>query len=64
MYEIPDDDILPLSLEHIFLDLVGAGKVAPIPVKRAKGVYFWDVNGQALPGFQLDDDVRQHRARR
>jgi taurine--2-oxoglutarate transaminase len=46
MFDIPDSAILPLSLEHSFWTWSAQGKVAPIPVKSAKGVYFWDVNGK------------------
>jgi taurine--2-oxoglutarate transaminase len=51
MYEISDDDILPLSLEHGFWTWSAQGKVAPIPVQRAKGVYFWDVAGKRYLDF-------------
>ena len=44
MIDIPDDEILPLSMEHNFWTWSAQSKVSPIPVKRAKGVYFWDVN--------------------
>ncbi len=44
MIEISDSDILALSLEHSFWTWSAQGSVSPIPVKRAKGVYFWDVN--------------------
>lgn len=43
---MPDSDILPLSLEHSFWTWSAQSKVAPIPVKRAQGVYFWDVDGK------------------
>ena len=46
MTNINDSDILPLSLEHNFWTWSAQGKVEPIPVKRAKGVYFWDVDGK------------------
>ncbi len=46
MSDIPDSEILPLSLEHGFWTWSAQAKVAPIPVKRAKGVYFWDVDGK------------------
>jgi taurine--2-oxoglutarate transaminase len=46
MYDISDDEILPLSLQHSFWTWSAQGKVAPIPVQRASGVYFWDVNGK------------------
>ena len=44
--DLPDADILPLSLEHNFWTWSAQGKVQPIPVKRAEGVYFWDVSGK------------------
>ncbi len=43
MFELPDFEILPLSLEHSFWTWSAQAQVNPIPVKRAKGVYFWDV---------------------
>jgi taurine---2-oxoglutarate transaminase len=46
MIDLPDSDILPLSLEHNFWSWSAQAHVAPIPVKSAKGVYFWDVNGK------------------
>ncbi|MFM8322043.1 MAG: aminotransferase class III-fold pyridoxal phosphate-dependent enzyme [Chloroflexota bacterium] len=49
--ELPDSDILPLSLEHSFWTWSAQGKVAPIPVKRARGVYFWDVNDKRYIDF-------------
>jgi taurine--2-oxoglutarate transaminase len=51
MDQISDTDILPLSLEHGFWTWSAQGKVAPIPVKRAKGVYFWDVDGKRYLDF-------------
>jgi taurine--2-oxoglutarate transaminase len=51
MYEISDSDILPLSLEHTFWTWSAQAKVDPIPVERAKGVYFWDVNGKRYLDF-------------
>jgi taurine---2-oxoglutarate transaminase len=51
MDDISDSDILPLSLEHSFWTWSAQGKVAPIPVKRAKGVYFWDVDGKRYLDF-------------
>lgn len=44
--EIDDADILPLSLAHNFWTWSAQAHVDPIPVKRAEGVYFWDVNGK------------------
>ncbi len=51
MFEIPDSEILPLSLAHSFWTWSAQGKVSPIPVKKAKGVYFWDVNGKRYLDF-------------
>jgi len=51
MFDLPDSDILPLSLEHSFWTWSAQGKVAPIPVKSAKGVYFWDVEGKRYLDF-------------
>ena len=46
MFDISDNQILPLSLEHTFWTWSAQGKVSPIPVQRAKGVYFWDIDGK------------------
>ncbi|HUV26919.1 MAG TPA: aminotransferase class III-fold pyridoxal phosphate-dependent enzyme [Anaerolineales bacterium] len=46
MIEIHDSEILPLSLEHSFWTWSAQGNVSPIPVTRAKGVYFWDADGK------------------
>ena len=51
MSDITDAEILPLSLEHGFWTWSAQGKVAPIPVKRAKGVYFWDIDGKRYLDF-------------
>ncbi len=51
MIDIPDSDILPLSLEHSFWTWSAQSRVSPIPVKHAKGVYFWDVNGKRYLDF-------------
>ena len=51
MSDLPDDQILPLSLEHSFWTWSAQAKVSPIPVKRAKGVYFWDVDGKRYLDF-------------
>src|SRR4030042_2791499 len=51
MIDISDSEILPLSLEHTFWTWSAQGKVAPIPVKRANGVYFWDVNDKRYLDF-------------
>ncbi len=46
MIEISDADILPYSLEHNFWTWSAQSRVKPIPIRSAKGVYFWDINGK------------------
>jgi taurine---2-oxoglutarate transaminase len=46
MDELSDSEILSLSMEHNFWTWSAQAKVNPIPIKHAKGVYFWDVNGK------------------
>jgi len=51
MFDFPDDQILPLSKEYVFWTWSAQAKVNPIPVKRAKGVYFWDTDGKRYLDF-------------
>ena len=51
MIELPDSEILRLNLEHSFWTWSAQGKVNPIPVTRAKGVYFWDADGKRYLDF-------------
>ncbi len=51
MFDLPDDEILPLSREHVFWTWSAQAKVNPIPVKTAKGVYFWDIAGKRYLDF-------------
>jgi len=51
MPEIAPEEILPLSLKHNFWTWSAQGRVQPIPVSRAQGVYFWDVNGKRYLDF-------------
>jgi taurine--2-oxoglutarate transaminase len=51
MEEIKDADIYNLSMEHNFWTWSAQARVSPIPVKRAKGVYFWDVNDKRYLDF-------------
>lgn len=44
MFDLPDSEILPLSREHVFYTWSAQARVNPIAVKRAEGVYFWDVD--------------------
>ena len=38
-------------MEHVFWTWSAQAKVSPIAVKRAKGVYFWDVNDKRYLDF-------------
>jgi len=51
MTEIEDHEILSLSLEHNFWTWSAQAKVNPIPVKRAEGAFFWDVDGKRYLDF-------------
>jgi taurine--2-oxoglutarate transaminase len=51
MYDIPDSEILQQSLDHSFWTWSAQGSVKPIPVTRAKGVYFWDADGKRYLDF-------------
>jgi taurine--2-oxoglutarate transaminase len=51
MLDIPDSEILPVAMEHSFWTWSAQAKVSPIPVTRAKGVYFWDANGKRYLDF-------------
>ncbi len=51
MFDLPDSEILPLSKEHVFWTWSAQAKVNPIAVKRAEGVYFWDVDGKRYLDF-------------
>jgi taurine--2-oxoglutarate transaminase len=46
MFDLPDNDILPLSKKHVFWTWSAQAKVNPIAIKRAQGVYFWDIEGK------------------
>src|SRR5512141_2382472 len=51
MEYIPDNEILSGSLETNFWTWSAQAKVNPIPVKTAKGVYFWDTTGKRYLDF-------------
>lgn len=51
MHIIQDNEILPLCMKHNFWTWSAQSKVEPIPVTRAKGVYFWDVDGNRYLDF-------------
>ena len=51
MINLPENEILPLSMEHNFWTWSAQSKVSPIPITKAKGVYFWDANGKRYLDF-------------
>src|SRR5262245_17801849 len=51
MFDLTNDEILSLSKEHVFYTWSAQASVNPIAVKRAKGVYFWDVDGKRYLDF-------------
>ncbi len=51
MFNLPNEEILPTMREHGFWTWSAQGKVNPIPVERAEGVYFWDVDGKRYLDF-------------
>ncbi|MCS7009951.1 MAG: aminotransferase class III-fold pyridoxal phosphate-dependent enzyme [Anaerolineales bacterium] len=51
MFDLPDDQILSLSKQHVFWTWSAQARVIPIPVARAEGVYFWDVEGKRYLDF-------------
>ncbi len=51
MFDLPDSEILSLSREHVFWTWSAQAKVNPIAVKRAEGVYFWDVDDKRYLDF-------------
>ena len=51
MFDLPDEEILSLSKEHVFYTWSAQARVNPIVVARAKGVYFWDVNDKRYLDF-------------
>lgn len=51
MFDLPDDEILPVSKKHVFWTWSAQAKVNPVAVKRAKGVYFWDTDDKRYLDF-------------
>ncbi|MDR3572468.1 MAG: aminotransferase class III-fold pyridoxal phosphate-dependent enzyme [Anaerolineaceae bacterium] len=51
MTEITDSEIASLSMEHNFWTWSAQGKVNPISIKTAEGVYFWDVDDKKYLDF-------------
>ena len=46
MFELSDEEILPLAKKHVFWTWSAQAKVDPIAIKKAEGVYFWDIEGR------------------
>jgi len=51
MRNILDNEILDLSMQHNFWTWSAQKRVKPIAVKKAEGVYFWDVDGKQYLDF-------------
>src|SRR5574341_2392395 len=51
MFDLTNEEILSLSKEHVFYTWSAQAKVNPIPVTRAKGVYFWDADEKRYLDF-------------
>ena len=51
MFDLPNDEILSLSKEHVFYTWSAQTKVNPIVAQKAQGVYFWDVNNKRYLDF-------------
>ena len=51
MFDLSNEEILALSKEHVFYTWSAQAKVNPIAVKRAKGVYFWDLDDRRYLDF-------------
>lgn len=51
MFDLSDDQIVPLSKEHVFWTWSAQSKVNPIAVEHAEGVYFWDFDGKRYLDF-------------
>lgn len=51
MHQIPDESITAICKQHNFWTWSAQSKVDPIPVKKAKGVYFWDASGKQYLDF-------------
>ena len=51
MFDLANDEILTLTKEHVFFTWSAQSKVNPIALKRAKGVYFWDVDDKKYLDF-------------
>ena len=48
---VTGDEIVALSKKHTISEWSAQGAVDPIPVSRAKGVYFWTPEGKRFIDF-------------
>jgi taurine--2-oxoglutarate transaminase len=51
MFEIPDSDVLSLTMKHNFWTWSAQAQVDPISIDHAEGVYFWDTDGKRYLDF-------------
>jgi taurine--2-oxoglutarate transaminase len=51
MSKLSAEEIVQLSKRYTLYDWVAQSKAAPIPVDRAEGIYFWDVEGKRYIDF-------------
>jgi taurine--2-oxoglutarate transaminase len=51
MTELSGEEIVQLSKRYTLYDWVAQSKASPIPVDRAEGIYFWDVEGKRYIDF-------------
>lgn len=51
MRDIQDREILSLAMQHNFWTWSAQKRVKPIAIKKAEGVYFWDVDGKRYLDF-------------
>ncbi|HSL47340.1 MAG TPA: aminotransferase class III-fold pyridoxal phosphate-dependent enzyme [Anaerolineales bacterium] len=51
MFDLSNEEIFSLSKEHVFYTWSAQAKVNPIAVKRAQGVYFWDIDDNRYLDF-------------
>lgn len=51
MFDIPNSEILSLSMKHNFWTWSAQAHVDPIPIERAENVYFWDTDGRRYLDF-------------
>jgi taurine--2-oxoglutarate transaminase len=51
MFDLPNEEILPVSKEHVFYTWSAQARVNPIAVNHARGVHFWDVDDKRYLDF-------------